>query len=173
VPIKALASPAGPNLLPGLSNSSFPGAGGAVNPLGVLVTPATPGSQTLVLNNDPTNIQFKISGFLNGVVSAAIESAVSAQLSGVPTPQPSPMTSEVVVEGEVYPGDFIPLALFDPEQAPTPGSGNSQGGFVWALRGPGKAGWARVPAMISIRARRTDLNGGLINVAINFREGAV
>lgn len=40
-----------------------------------------------------------------------------------------------------------------------------------SLTGPSLAGWAEVPSMRKIRARRTDANGGAGWVGLEFREG--
>ena len=143
MPIKALMSPA--------SVAAEETASGDNPVTGTIISPN-------ITSNDPTNYTIKLSGFLVGAVTAAIQNG-------------SNPLCEVVVEMEAYPGDFVVLALADPEQMPTPGNGNSQPGTVWALRGPGKVGSARTWAGYSVRARRVDLYGGICNVAMNFREG--
>lgn len=143
MPVKALSSPSASNLLPD-------------------------GTAAQVTSDDATNFTIRLSGFRCGCIHGAIQAGMNTLVT--PNTQP-PVGCEVVVELEFYPGDWVIVALFDPEQMATPGGGNSQPGTVWALRGPGKSGWARAASARRVRFRRVDVLGSSINVAGDFREG--
>ena len=114
------------------------------------------------VGNTPDNTSIALPGFLAGVISVEIQS------SSVPG-------AAVVVEGQMYPGDYVPLWLMNPEKGPVLPNQNADSfneGGSQLLEGPRACGSARCWAYGSVRIRRTDLNGGLCNVWFNFREGA-
>lgn len=114
------------------------------------------------VGNSPDNFSIALPGFLAGVVSAEIMSS-------------SAVNCEVVVEGEMGSGDYIPLWLQNPEKGPllpAPNNDSYNEGGGQFLSGPRACGSARCWGYQSVRIRRIDQNGGTCTVWLNFREGA-